>query len=110
MLDACDLEEPPFPGDALQEMRAAVLEDNPRTGHQVFDGARGEHLTCARQSGDPRANVDCKPADVVAHPLALTGVHARSDFEAGLMEAIADGDSAADGARRPVAGGAASLA
>ena len=96
--------------EARNILRAAVLEDNPRTGHQVFDGARGEDLTCACQSGDPRANVDCKPADVVAHPLALTGVHARSDFEAGLTEAIADGDSAADGARRPVEGGEESVA
>src|SRR2546423_484745 len=103
--DFCHPEYAPFPGDALEWMRAAVLEDNPRTGHQVLDRARGEHLTGAGQSSNARADVHGKAADVVAHPLALTGVDAGSDVEVGLEEPIADGDGAADSARGPIEGG-----
>src|SRR5260370_12352791 len=83
-------------------MRAAVLEDDPRTGHQVFDRARGQDLAGTGQPSDARANMHGKAADVVAHPLALAGVDAGSDLEPRLAQAIADGDGAADGARRPV--------
>src|SRR5260370_41642123 len=83
-------------------MRAAVLEDDPRTGHQVFDRARGQDLAGTGQPSDARADMHGKAADVVAHPLALAGVDAGSDLEPRLAEAIADGDGAADGARRPV--------
>src|SRR5438105_1940641 len=78
-------------------MRAAILEHDPRAGHQVFDGARGEDFTGTRQSSDPRADVYRKAADVVAHPLALTGMNPGPDFEAGLAETIADRDGAAHG-------------
>src|SRR5207245_1646106 len=83
-------------------MRAAVLEDDPRTGDQVLDRARGEDLAGAGQSSDTRTDVHGKAADVVAHAFALTRVEAGSDLEAGLAEAIADRDRAADGAGRPV--------
>src|SRR2546430_1779983 len=91
-------------------MRAAVFEDDARTGHQVFDGARGENLAGIRQSSDPRPNVHRQAADVVPHALALASVHARSDLEAGLTESIADRDGAAHGAGRPVEGGEESVA
>src|SRR2546423_8001998 len=52
-LDACDPENVPFARNALQRMRAAILEDDPRAGHQVFDGARGENLTRTGQSSNP---------------------------------------------------------
>src|SRR2546423_3358878 len=68
--DFCHPEYAPFPGDALEWMRAAVLEDDPRTGHQVFDRTRGEDLTGAGQSSNTRTDVHGKAADVVAHPLA----------------------------------------
>ncbi len=86
-------------------MRAAVLEDDPRTGHQVFDRARGQDLAGTGQPSDARANMHGKAADVVAHPLALAGVDAGSDLEPGLAQAIADGDGAADGAGRPIESG-----
>ena len=62
-------------------MRAAVLEDDPRAGHQIFDGARGENLTGTRETSDARADVDGNPSDVVAHSLALSGVDAGSDLQ-----------------------------
>src|ERR1700686_11157 len=46
----------------------------------------------------------------MAHPLALTSVNAGSDLEAGLAEAIADGDGASYGSGRPVEGGEESVA
>src|SRR5256885_627731 len=52
-LDACDPENVPFARNALQRMRAAILEDDPRAGHQVFDGARGENLTGTGQCSNP---------------------------------------------------------
>src|SRR5256714_9068804 len=110
--DFCHPEYAPFAGYALKWMRPPVLEDDPRTGHQVFDRARGEHLTGAGQSSNPRADVHGKAADVVAHPLALTGVDTCSDLEVGLEEPIADGDGAAnraggpvEGSQEPIAGG-----
>jgi hypothetical protein len=83
-------------------MRAAVLEDDPRTGHQVFDRARGEDLAGTGQSSDTRADVHGKAADVVAHAFALPGVNAGSDLEAGLAETVPNRNRAADCARRPV--------
>src|SRR2546423_7992606 len=103
--DFCHPEYAPFPGDSLELMRAAVLEDDPRTGHQVFDRARGEHLTGAGQSSNARADMHGKAADVVAHPLALASVDTCSDLEVGFEEPIADGNSAANGAGGPVEGG-----
>src|SRR5205807_4013564 len=91
-------------------MRAAILEHDPRAGHQVFDGARGEDFTGTRQSSDPRADVYRKAADVVAHPLALTGMNPGPDFEAGLAETIADRDGAAHGAGGPIERGEESVA
>src|SRR5258708_16246393 len=83
-------------------MRAAVLEDDPRTGDQVFDCARRENLTGTGQSSNPRTDMDGHPADVVPHPLALTRVDTGSDLEAGLANTITDGDRAAHRAARPV--------
>jgi len=48
---------------------------------QVFDGAGNENLSRACLGGDAGADVYGDTAELLAHPLALAGVNARSDFD-----------------------------
>src|SRR6185295_13488777 len=59
-------ERPPLAGDALQRMRAAVAELDRRTGHEVLDGARHQHLRGPRAGHDARCDVDRDPACLLA--------------------------------------------
>src|SRR5438093_13033707 len=75
-------EQPPFVGDSLEMLRAAVLEPNPRSGDEIFDCAGHEHFPGAGEGSDARGDVDRDPADVVVHELDLAGVQADAYLQA----------------------------
>src|SRR5438105_4904422 len=83
-------------------MEATLLEPQPRAGHQVLDRPRHEYLARSGQGGDPLADVHRDATDVVAHQLALAGMQSRPDGEPELLDRVAEGAGAPDGARWPI--------
>src|SRR5215208_399043 len=107
---ALDGEQPPFAGHALELVRAAIGELDPRPGDQVLDRARDEQLPRPRAGSDARPDMHRDPADVLAPQLALAGVHARSDLNVQRAHGLLGTGGAADGSRRAVEGGEESVA
>lgn len=66
-----DCEQTPLARDALQHVRAPILESNPGSEHEVLDSCRGEHLAGAREGHDAGSYVDCQPPDIIADQLDL---------------------------------------
>src|SRR5207247_5244104 len=60
-----DGEHLPFVGDPLQDVLPPVLEGEARADDEVLDRPGHEHLARAGEGGDPGADVDGQPADVV---------------------------------------------
>src|SRR5207253_2547559 len=77
-------------------------ELEPRTGDEIFHGARDEHLAGACERGDPRAGVDGDPGDLSVHELALTGVEPGTDVDAEVTDSVGDRLRTAHGPRRSV--------
>src|SRR5204863_9222085 len=97
-----DAEDPPLAGDALEGVRAPVLELDPRTGNQVLHRGRDEDLSRAGERRDPGPHVDGDPPNVVAGELDLSGVQAAAHIEVHGAHAPSDRIRASDGPRGPV--------
>ncbi len=89
-------------GTPFSSGNAAFAEAEPRAGDEILDGARDEHFSGPRRLRDPGADVDCDPADLAVHHLALARVQAGAHVEAQVANTLGDRTGAADRARRPV--------
>src|SRR5262245_58348562 len=89
-------EQPPIVGDALELMRTAVGEADPRPGDEILHGARDEHLARAGQGSDARGDMDGDPADVLAEQLDLTAVQADANLQTERAGSLGDRAPAAD--------------
>src|ERR1051325_8392274 len=94
--------QPPLAGHALQRGRPAILELEPRAGNEIAHGARDEHLSRARLTGDARADVDGDAGQLVADDLAFAGVDARPDLQPDTADGVDRRSGTANRARRPV--------
>ena len=74
-------EKPPLAGHALERMRPAIFERNPRPEGKVPDRARDEYLPGPRQTHDPGSDMRREPSHAVSHHLDLTCVYAGADLE-----------------------------
>ena len=83
----------PLARHALELVRAAVFELEARAGDEVPDGARSEHLACARQRRHAGARVDGDAADFRTGELELAGVQAEPDLQAQRSRRIVYGSS-----------------
>src|ERR1700687_5688079 len=90
-------EEMPLVGDALEDMRASVLERQAEARHEIPDGPRHQHLTGTRKGCDPGADVDGQTTDVVAGELDLARVDARPSLKPQRPDGVRPGECAADG-------------
>ena len=85
-----DRKEAPFPRDASEELRTAILEADSRTRHQIFHCRRDEELTCFR--GRSYASSDMN-GDATYSPLkhlALASMDARSESNSQICYALDD--------------------
>ena len=74
--------EPPFAGDTLQLVNAAVVELDPRAGDEVLHGARDEHFTGCGRVCDASPDRNGDPGQLPVVPLALAGVEADAELQA----------------------------
>src|SRR5256884_2584638 len=86
----------PVPGDALEQVGAAVAERDARAGYQVGDGAGDEHLARLRRGRYPGAGVDGDAGQVLTGGFDLAGVQANPDFDAQRADRVAHRACAAD--------------
>src|SRR5262245_42486742 len=98
-------EETPVARNALEGGGAAVVELQPRAGHQVLDGLRDEHLPGGRLGRHPRPDRDRDAGDLLVDDLALAGVEPGAELEPQLGHRVPDRARAADRTRRPVEAG-----
>src|SRR4029077_20638749 len=91
--------------DTLELMCAAVIEGDARSGGQVFDGLRDEHLGRPGERADTRADCNGDPCDIVSVELDLAGVKACSDLDPERFRTAHDGMRTSHRSRRPFEGG-----
>src|SRR5207244_10379925 len=82
--------------DALELVRAAILEARAGTGDQVRHGAGRQNLRRPGERHDPRADVHGDAAELAVHLLALAGVHAGAHVNAELLDCDDDCGSAGE--------------
>src|SRR5437588_1808014 len=92
----------PFAGDAFEIVHAALFELDARSGDQVLDGSRDEHLAGLSMRGDSCSCVHGDPGDLAVDELALPGVEARTQVEPQSLDRVGDRAGAADRPRRSV--------
>src|SRR5436190_23926154 len=73
--------EPPFAREALELMRAAIFELEPRRRREHLRYLGDEDLVCARLAHDPRGLVDGNTSHPAADELDLADVDPRPDAE-----------------------------
>src|ERR1700730_6878800 len=85
--------------DPFQSMDPAILEEDARTGAEVFDGARHDNLARCRDGADARRDVDGDASDVIAVHFDLPGVNAGANLETERVQVPDDVLGAAHRAR-----------
>ena len=103
-------EQPPFVGDSLEPLRAAVRERDPRSGDEILDGARDEHFAPRGERSYAGRDMDRDAADVLVHQLDLAAVQADPHLQAEGARRLRDRLSAPDRPRRAVEGGEVAVA
>ena len=73
-------EQSPFTGNSLQGMGAAVGELDVRSGHEVANGTRDEHLPGTGEAGDASGDMYGHAGEISAALDALTGVQPGPDL------------------------------
>src|SRR5919197_1991522 len=76
VISVLDGVQAPLARDALELVGAALLEADPRAGHQVLNRARDQHLAGLREGGDASTRMHCDPRHLAVHQLALARVKA----------------------------------
>lgn len=83
-------------------MDASILEAQTRSGNQVLDRARHEHVTRPRQRRDPSTDVHRDATELVTDNLALAGVNPGADVETETSNGLDDRTRSAGGPGRTV--------
>ena len=99
---ACDAEQTPLTGNALELCRSTILELQTRARNEVAYGAGHEDLAGLRTCGDARADVHGDARNLPVRHLDLARVQSRSDLETKWPDRVHDRLRAADASRRPV--------
>src|SRR5438105_3122819 len=73
--------KPPFAGNALQYVCPTLRELEARAEHQLAHGARYQHLRRARESPDPRSDVNRNAGEILTTQLALASVNAGAQLD-----------------------------
>src|SRR5207248_3444851 len=76
--------------DALELLRAALLEGDPRADDEVLDRARGHDLGRPGERDDARADVDGDPLELAVDRADLAGMQAGAHVEPELMDGADD--------------------
>ena len=104
-------------GNAFEFSDSAVFEEDTGAGDQVLHRLRDEHFACAGGRGHSGTDRDSQARDLPLVKLALAGVHARTNVEIEIANAVdnclgtANGPCrAVEGREEAVAGGIALLA
>src|SRR3954467_10601815 len=103
-------EQLPLARNALERVRASLVEFNSGTGNQIDNRARYEDLAAGRVRRDTRAGVDGYATDLAVDQLTLTRVKSDPYFDLDLPESGTNRFGAPDRARRAVKGGEESVA
>src|SRR5262249_7596064 len=90
-----DGEELPGLVDAAQTICPTVDELQTAAGNEIPNRPGRKNFAALRRGGDPRPHMDRDSAELVADPLAFTGVHTRSHFEVELAQRPTDRTRAA---------------
>jgi hypothetical protein len=67
--------------EPLQVSLAAILEYQPRSGHEISHGGRYQHLAGSGVAGNASADVYGDPAQLAVRKLAFAGMHASADIK-----------------------------
>src|SRR5205807_549682 len=92
----------PLAGDALERVRSAIVELDPRAGDQVRDRPGHEDLAGLRERAHASPDVHGDSADVAVHHLQLTSVESGADLYRQRPYGVACGGGGADRPRRAV--------
>src|SRR6185503_6819249 len=87
---------------ALEGLGASVLESKAGPRDKVLDGAGHQDLAGPGGRGDPRADVNREPGNLVTMQLDLARVEACAHVESERPDSLGHRAGASDGARRPV--------
>src|SRR5262249_10214319 len=94
--------ELPGSGHSFELVLAARYEMEPRTRHEVTNGARHQHFPRLCDGSDARPDADGDPRGLAVVQLAFADVDADTDVEVERANFRDDGLSGPDCARRPV--------
>ena len=83
-------------------MDPAVFETQPRSGHEVLDGARDEHLTRPGERRDSRTDRDRDPDHLAVADLALARMETGPHLETDVPQRIAKGGGGEDRLGGPI--------
>src|SRR5215203_2163796 len=97
-----DGKQPPLARDALQLVLTAVVEFDSRARDEVFDGRGDKDLARRGEPGDPGADRDGDPRDLVVVQLALARVQSRAQLQPKLANLVGHRLRAADRPGRAV--------
>src|SRR5439155_12325153 len=97
--DGVDL---PVARHALERVRASIVERDVRAGHQIFHGARTQHLASGCESAHARGDVHGDATDLALAQLDLPGVKSGADLDALTPQLVANAEGAADATGRAV--------
>jgi hypothetical protein len=85
---------------AFQGVSTTVFEADARSGHQVSDHPRHEHLAGPRLRGDAGHNVHRDAGDVISYQVAFAGMKAGADLDTQRSRSRGDRLSTTDGSAR----------
>src|SRR6266481_470376 len=86
-------------------MSASLVEAQTRSGDQILDGSRHQHLARAGERRDARGDVDSDALHVVAGDLDLAGMEATADLNVERTDRLGNGAGTTHGTCRAVEGG-----
>src|SRR6266480_2481793 len=84
-----DGKEPPFTRNALQLLRAPVVEFDPGAGYEVLHRRGDEYLARLGERGDARSRRNCDSAELAVDALAFAGVQPGADLEVERPQRVA---------------------
>ena len=85
-----DCKQPPFPRDASEELRTAILEADSRTRHQIFHCRRDKELPRFRGRGNASSDMNGDATYSPLKHLALASMDARSESNSQIRYALDD--------------------
>src|SRR5437879_13688500 len=94
----------PLVRDALQRVRPAIFEHDPRTGDEVLHGPGDEDLARPRQGSDAGTYMHADAPHVTASELHLARVNAGADLDVESCDAVSDGSGRLRASRRAIDG------